>query len=684
MRSKYPPTSQGPIASPRTPAHTSAMPWVASIAIGLTAALLCGLLARRVGLSPIVGYLLAGVLVGPHTPGFVGDVKLAGQLADVGVILLMFGVGLSFSLADLWAVRRIALPGALLASTITVLLCGFIGQLVGFNPQATLVFGLCFTSASTVVIVRGLIEADQLSSAAGRIAIGWSVVEDLIVVVVLVLLPALGRVELSAGSGELLGALGWALGRVLLLAAVVFGLGPLFVPRFLALVARAQSRELFTLAVLVLAIGTAYMASELFGASVALGAFFGGMLVGQSDSSHQAAADALPLRDAFAVLFFLAVGMLFDPGFVLAHPWLLTGCLAAVLIGKPLMSLAVLLWRGYPLGPSLTVAAAVAQVSEFAFVLASLATDQGLLPTEGRDAVLATVLLSITASPLLFRTTGPVERWLLGQRPIARFLVRQGSALRHLKDGQALPPAGHAVLIGHGRVGSILARFMDRQGLAYVVIEQDRAQVEALRQAGVPALFGDASSPVLLDRAGIAGARVLLVATPDPVVARLATEHAHRVNGEIAVIARVHLESLRTVLHRFPRTQGVHSEQELGLAMARLMLQRFGISAIQAEAAVIDARREHPGALGGGTQIVEIKIPEHSPADGKQLSELGLPRGSLVITLARGGEFLVPGGSTRLSSGDALLVLANLTMAAEIERLLAAEENTATSPKSNP
>jgi monovalent cation:H+ antiporter-2, CPA2 family len=649
------------IASLGTRTHTERMPWVASIAIGLASALLCGLIARRVGLSPIVGYLLAGVLVGPHTPGFVGDVKLAAQLADVGVILLMFGVGLSFSLSDLWAVRRIALPGALLASTVTVALCGLVGQLAGFSPQTTLVFGLCFTSASTVVIVRGLIEADQLSSAAGRIAIGWSVVEDLIVVVVLVLLPTLGSVDLSAGGGELLRALGLALGRVLLLAVAVFGLGPLIVPRFLALVARAQSRELFTLAVLVLAIGTAFVASEYFGTSVALGAFLGGMLVGQSDSSHQAAADALPLRDAFAVLFFLAIGMLFDPAFVLAHPWLLCGCLAAVLVGKPLTALVVLLWRGYPLGPSLTVAAAVAQVSEFAFVLASLAGEQGLLPAHGRDAVLATVLLSITASPLLFRAARPLERWLLGRRAIARYLVRQGSALRHLKDGQALPPAGHAVLIGHGRVGSILAQFMDRQGLAYVVIEQDRAQVEALRQAGVPALFGDASSPVLLDRAGIAGARVLLVATPDPVVARLATEHAHRVNAEIAVIARVHLESLRTVLHRFPRTQGVHSEQELGLAMARLMLQ---------EAAVIDGRREHPGALGGGTQILEIKIPERSSADGKQLSELGLPRGSLVITLTRAGEFLVPSGSTRLASGDALLVLTNLAMAAEIERLL--------------
>lgn len=647
------------------------MPWVSTVAMGLTAALLFGLLARRVGLSPIVGYLLAGVVVGPHTPGFVGNVALAAQLAEVGVILLMFGVGLSFSFSELWAVRRIAIPGALLASAFTSALGAEVGHLLGLAPESALIFGLCFASASTVVIVRGLIETDQLSSAAGRIALGWSVVEDLIVVVVLVLLPALGQVDLRAGGGELVLAIGGALLRVGLLGAVVFGLGPLLVPRLLALVARAQSRELFTLAVLVLALGTAYVASEWFGASIALGAFFGGMVVGQSDSSHQAAADALPLRDAFAVLFFVAVGMLFDPGFVLEEPGLLFASLGVVLIGKPAMALSVLLLRGYPLRPSLTVAAAVAQVSEFAFVLAGLANQQGLLPERARDVVLATVLLSITASPLLFRLTGPLERWLLGLRPLARFLARQNSGLRHLRDGQNVPPSGHAVLIGHGQVGTILARFLTRERLPFVVIEQDRAKVEGLRLSGIPALFGDAGSPVLLDRAGIGGARVLLVASPDPVAARLAIEHAHKVNPKIEVIARVHLESLREVLHRFPRTIGVHGEQELGLAMARLMLQRFGFSAIQAEADVIDARRSGGGR--SGTRVAELHVPLGSPASGQRLANLNLPRGSLIVTIARDGEFVVPSGTTELAAGDALLVLANLEMAAAIERLLAPE-----------
>lgn len=645
------------------------MPWVSTVAIGLIAALLFGLLARRLGLSPIVGYLLAGVVVGPHTPGFVGNVALASQLADVGVILLMFGVGLTFSFSELWAVRRIAIPGALLSSAFAAGLGAEVGHLLGLAPESALIFGLCFASASTVVIVRGLIELDLLSSAAGRIALGWSVVEDLIVVVVLVLLPALGRVDLDAGGGALVVAIGAALLRVGLLGALVFGLGPLLVPRLLALVARSQSRELFTLAVLVLALGTAYAAAEWFGASIALGAFFGGMVVGQSDSSHQAAADALPLRDAFAVLFFVAVGMLFDPSFVFEEPGLLFAALGVVLIGKPAMALAVLLLRGYPLKPSLTVAAAVAQVSEFAFVLAGLANREGLLPERARDVVLATVLLSITASPLLFRLTGPLERWLLGRRAVARFLARQNSGLRHLRDNQGVPPAGHAVLIGHGQVGEILARFLIRERLPFVVIEQDRAKVEALRLAGIPALFGDAGSPVLLDRAGIGGARVLLVAAPDPVAARLAIEHAHRVNPKIEVLARVHLESLRQVLHRFPRTIGVHGEQELGLAMARLMLQRFGFSAIQAEADVIDARRA--GGSRSGTRVVELHVPPGSAAAGQTLAALNLPRGSLIVTIARGGEFVVPSGPTVLAEGDALLVLANLDMAAAIERLLA-------------
>ena len=658
------------------------MPWVATVTIGLSAALLFGLIARRVGLSPIVGYVIAGVAVGPHTPGFVGNSALAGQIAEVGVILLMFGVGLTFSLKDLLAVRRVAVPGALVASAVAMACGTAVGHLAGFEPSAAVVFGLCFTSASTVVIVRGMIELDLLSSAAGRIAVGWSVVEDLILVVVIVVLPALAADGAGEGAGSLALAIAGALGRVAVLAFIVFAVGPLIVPRLLALVAHSQSRELFTLAVLVLAMGTAFLASEGFGASVALGAFLGGMVVGQSDSSHQAAADALPLRDAFAVLFFVAVGMLFDPRFVLQQPVLVVAALGVVLIAKPVAALAVLLWRGYPLRPSLAVAAGLAQVSEFAFVLAGLALTTEAMPEMGRDIVLSTVLLSITASPLLFRATAPIERWLGARGPIARLVARRGGS-HSVLPGDDAGLTGHVVLVGHGRVGSVLAGFLRQRDVPFIVIDQDRACIDALRTGSVQAVFGDASSPVLLDHAGIARAALLLVTTPDPVATRLMVEHAHRVNPKLHVVSRVHDAATRDLLHRFPRTKGVHGELELAYAMARLMLQRFGISAIEAEASVIDARRGHGGPGLANTRIVEVHVPAGSKAVGRRLSELGLPRGALIVTIARHGEFVVPNGQSTLEVEDSLLVLADQESARAIERIVgetteAADQSAAT------
>jgi CPA2 family monovalent cation:H+ antiporter-2 len=646
------------------------MPWVATVTIGLAAALLFGLVARRVGLSPIVGYVVAGVAVGPHTPGFVGDSALAGQIAEVGVILLMFGVGLTFSLKDLLAVRRVALPGALVASSVAIACGTAVGRLAGFEPSAALIFGLCFTSASTVVIVRGMIELDLLSTAAGRIAVGWSVVEDLILVVVIVVLPALAAGGAGEDAGSLALAIAGALGRVAILAFIVFAVGPLVVPRLLALVARAQSRELFTLAILVLAMGTAFLASEGFGASVALGAFLGGMVVGQSDSSHQAAADALPLRDAFAVLFFLAVGMLFDPRFVLQEPLLVVAALGVVLVAKPVAALAVLLWRGYPLRPSLAVAAGLAQVSEFAFVLAGLALATDAMPEMGRDIVLSSVLLSITASPVLFRGVGPIERWLAKRGPIARLVARRTGALSVLPGDEADRLDGHVVLVGHGRVGSVLAGFLRQRGVPFIVIDQDRVCIEQLRASGVDAVFGDASSPVLLDHAGIARAALLLVTTPDPVATRLLIEHAHRVNPKLHVVGRVHDVGMRDLLHRFPRTQGVHGELELAYAMARLLLQRFGVSAIEAEASVIDARRGHGGPGLANTRIVEVHVPAGSKVVGQRLSALGFPRGALVVTIARNGEFVVPNGESTLAAQDSLLVLADQEAARAIERIV--------------
>jgi len=643
------------------------MTWIATVAVGLVAALVLGLLARRCGLSPIVGYLTAGMLVGPHTPGFVGDVALVGQLADVGVILLMFGVGLGFSLRDLIAVRSVAVPGALCASGAAVAAGALLGWSLGWGLPGALVFGLCLATASTVVIVRGLIELDLLGSAAGRLAVGWSVVEDLATVVLLVLLPAL---EAGGAQTSILRTLLETAGTLALLALVVLVGGSILVPRLLALVARSGSRELFTLAVLVIALGVAWGSAELFGVSIALGAFLGGMAVGQSDLSHQAAADALPLRDAFAVLFFVAVGMLVDPLFLLDRPGLVLGALAIVVVLKPLAGLCFLFAKGYPLGASLPVMASISQVSEFSFVLVGLAVAQGLLPESARSVVLATALLSIVLNPVLIRCARPLERWLLRWPRLARLSVERAGRLAHLPADAAAALSGHAVLCGHGRVGSVLGELLHRRGQACVVIEQDRLLVEALGRQGRLALYGDAGSPMLLDRAGIATARVLVVSVPDPVTARLAISHARAVNPGIECVVRVHRDDETRRFLQFPRTRGVHGERELAYAMARLLLQAFGVSAIEAEATVIDARREQGPASAQQTRIVEVHVPAHSPVAGKALADLAMPPGVLVVTIGRAGEFVVPSGATIVQAGDALLVLADSARARQIEQLV--------------
>lgn len=636
------------------------MNWVPTIAFGLLAALVCGVIARRLGLSPIVGYLIAGVLVGPHTPGFVGDQALASQVADVGVILLMFGAGLSFSLRDLLLVRRVAIPGALVASGVAVLGAAAIGALEGYGTRGALVFGLAFTSASTVVIVRGLLEIGQLGSAAGRIALGWSVVEDLIVVMVLVLLPVIAQ---GPAGSSLAVDVAAAVGRVGALAALVFLVGPLLVPRVLALVARAKSRELFTLAVLVVAIGVAGLAAEVFGVSLALGAFLGGMVVGRTDSSHQAAADALPLRDAFAVLFFVAVGMLFDPRFVLERPGLVFSTLAVVVVGKPLAALLVLRRSGESPGTTLAVAASLAQVSEFAFVLVASAVEAQLLPATARDAVIAVVLLGITMNPLLLRAAGPLSRRL------ARIVAARTEPAPVVADVEAAPLRDHAVLCGHGRVGRVLAELLAQRQLPYVVIESDRRIVEALRARGVRAVFGDAGSPTVLDAAGLAHARALLVTVPDAVTARLAVEHARAVSPTLECVVRRHEQHARDE-RPTARVHEVMAELELAYAMARATLERFGVPSVEADALVMDLRRGRGHVTAKTTRIVELHVPERAAIAGRRIDELRLPREALIVTIARAGEFVMPRGDTVILGGDALLVLAEPATAQVVEQLI--------------
>lgn len=596
---------------------------IATIAVGLAVAFLGGFVATQVRLPAIVGYLLAGVAVGPFTPGFVANADVAHELAEIGVILLMFGVGIHFSLRDLFAVRAIAVPGAVgQIAVATALGVAIAGAAWGWSLGAGLVLGLAISVASTVVLLRALAERGALDTVHGRVAVGWLIVEDLFTVLVLVLLPALapalgggpaGGPGHEGGAGEHpLVALALALVRVAVFGALMLFVGARVIPRLLNQVARTGSRELFTLAVLALALGVAFAASFGFGVSLALGAFLAGVVVSESDLSHQAAADALPLRDAFAVLFFVSVGMLFDPAFLLAAPFKVLVLLGVIVLGKGLATLLIVAALGHPLRTGLTVAAGLAQVGEFSFILAELGRELELLPEEGHSLILASAIVSITLNPLLFRAVDPLEAWIRRRPRLAALLQRRGGALAQPQGGAGHGDHGdrraHAVLCGYGRVGRLIAQVLDRRGLRYVVIDQDRRNVEELRQRGVLALYGDAANPVLLGHAGIERARVLVIAIPDPPATRHIVEHARRANARLSIVARTHSEAEWAYLREHGVDEVVLGERELAVEMSRFTLHRFGVAGAELQALTQGLRQRDP-PRGEGEGLDSLRGP---------------------------------------------------------------------------
>ncbi|MDQ3996433.1 MAG: Kef family K(+) transporter [Gemmatimonadota bacterium] len=568
--------------------HDTAL--VATIAIGLALAFLFGFAAARLRLPPLVGYLVAGVVVGPFTPGFVADAGLAGQLAELGVILLMFGVGLHFSVRDLLAVRRIAVPGAIAQIAAATALGAGVAHLWGWSFGAGLVFGLALSVASTVVLLRALDEQGLLESVNGRIAIGWLIVEDLAMVVALVLLPALapslgGAMAGTDGGGQsILATLGVTLGKVILFLALMLFVGARVVPWMLEQVARVGSRELFTLSVLAVALGIAFGAAALFGVSFALGAFFAGVVVNGSDLSHAAAAEALPLQDAFAVLFFVSVGMLFDPSVIVREPVHVLAVLAIILLGKSAAAFAIVLLFRHPVGTALTVSASLAQIGEFSFILAGLGVSLGLLPTEGQSLVLAGALLSITLNPLMFRATRTIEHWFHARPGLLAALERPSPVPVALPDGSDEPPLrDHAIIVGFGRVGSTIGKALDRHALPYVVVEQDREVVERLRARKVLAVYGDAARLGILEHAHTDRARVLIVTAPEPFHARQVITLARRLNPEIDTVVRTHTSADQAYLERLGVGLAVMGERELAFGMTRYALRGFGVAADEAE-----------------------------------------------------------------------------------------------------
>ncbi len=540
------------------------VPLIATMVAAIVLAFVFGALAHRLRLSPLVGYLLAGVAIGPFTPGFVGDMQLASQLAEIGVILLMFGVGLHFSLSDLMKVRSIAIPGAVVQIAIATAMGWGLARFLGWNLAAGLVFGLALSVASTVVLLRALEQLDLFRTERGRIAIGWLIVEDLAMVLALVLLPPVARMLESGGGmdGEVLLSLAWTLGKVALFVALMLVGGRRIVPWVLERIARTGSRELFTLCVLALALGIAYGSATLFSVSFALGAFFAGMVLNESDLSHRAAEQTLPLQDAFAVLFFVSVGMLFDPSVLTRSPWAVLATLAIILLGKSAAAFGLVLLFRYPLRTAVTVAVSLAQIGEFSFILVALGMQLGILPEEGQGLILAGALLSITANPLLFAA---VQRLF----PDEAEPLPPADTAPELRDYQAL--SGHVIVVGHGRVGRFVTQALQEvpaeEERPVVVIDLQRERVKALQAAGVRAVYGNAAAAGILERAGVQGASLLLVTVPDALEGGGVVQQARTLNPTIAIAARAHSDEAVAHLDRTGADVVFMGEREIARRM---------------------------------------------------------------------------------------------------------------------
>jgi len=561
---------------------------ITTIAAALGFALIMGFLAIRLKLPVLVGYLVAGILIGPATPGFVADIELSHQLAEIGVMLLMFGVGLHFSLDDLLAVRRIALPGAITQIAVATGLGMAVAAFWGWSVGAGLVFGLALSVASTVVLLKALESRGVMDSVNGRIAVGWLIVEDLAMVLVLVLLPPLAgwlgsgshATAEAAGSRHLLTTLAFTLGQVAIFVVLMLVVGKRFFPWLLWQVARTGSRELFTLCVIAAAVGIAYSSAALFGVSFALGAFFAGMVMSESDLSHRAAEESLPLRDAFSVLFFVSVGMLFDPQVLIRQPLQVLTVVAIIMIGKSLAAFFLVLGFRYPLNTALTVSASLAQIGEFSFILAGLGASLGLLPEQGQSLILAGALISIALNPLLFKAIEPAQAWIRSRSQLARIVEHPEDPLAQLPtsvDSNRL--AGQVVLVGYGRVGRRIGEALIEHGVPFVVAEQNRELVEQLRERGLWAVSGNASDPAVLIQAHIARARMLVIATPDTFDVRRMIEIARALNPAIETVVRTHSDEEAALLRSENAGTVFIGEHELALGMGRYVLDRIATPA---------------------------------------------------------------------------------------------------------
>ncbi|SFI07028.1 cation:proton antiporter domain-containing protein [Planctomicrobium piriforme] len=577
------------------------LPLITTIAAAFASAWVLGLITQWMRLSPIVGYLLAGILIGPYSPGFVGDVGLAHQLAEVGVILLMFGVGLHFHLKDLLAVKAVALPGAIGQVIVATVVGALAFTALGLPVKEATIVGIALSVASTVVLMRVLMDANVLQAPEGHVAVGWLLVEDLLTVIVLVVIPAIGHpvgAEHPPSDVHPLIPIGIALLKLVVLVAIVMVAGMRVIPWALVQVARLRSRELFTLTVLVFSIAVAAGAYMAFGASMALGAFLAGMMVAQSPVSHQAAADALPLRDAFAVIFFVSVGMIFNPAFLIEQPLLIVTALLIVLIVKPLAALAIVALCGWSVRTALTVALGLAQVGEFSFILSDVARAHGLMSPAGNSVLVAAAMISITLNPLLFRMLPNIERWLRNQPAIWKLLnARNDRRIRrtnkvvaeHVTQAEAAAER-LAVVIGYGPVGRSVNQLLRDAGMRTVIIDMNMDAVAEANRQGQPAIYGDGSREAVLEQAGLEKATHLVVTLPQSSGTGAIIAAARNLNPKLRILVRARYLRERKNLEAAGATGAVFEEGEAAVALARLVLSDFGASKDVVEKTVRDLR----------------------------------------------------------------------------------------------
>jgi len=554
-------------------------PLIATIVAGLGLAFVFGTIAQRLKIPPLVGYLLAGVAVGPFTPGYVADQALATELAELGIILLMFGVGLHFSLKDLLSVKAIAIPGAIVQIAVATLMGLGLAMLMKWKVSEGLVFGLALSVASTVVLLRALQERRLMETGRGRIAVGWLIVEDLAMVLALVLIPTFANLQTGnvTTAASLLGAhfeLGlWGIllltaVKVALFIALMLVVGRRLIPWILHYIAHTGSRELFRLAVLAIALGVAFGSTKLFDVSLALGAFFAGMMLRESPLSARAAQESLPLRDAFAVLFFVSVGMLFDPFSVIRDPWPLIATLLVVIVGKSIAAFLIVIAFRHPIATALTISASLAQIGEFSFILAELGYASKLLSKQARDLILAGAILSIMLNPLVFAGVD----WLIARlerrkAPSPSLAAAKSIPVTHLTD--------HTILVGHGRVGNLIGNDLKQKKLPFLVIEASDSTVSKLRESGIEALTGNAAQPEILKAAALTKSRNVVVAIPEAFEAGQIVQQARAANASIRIIARAHSDAEVEHLQGLGADTVIMGEREIARGMIEELERRF-------------------------------------------------------------------------------------------------------------